>query len=68
MNNEAAIGKASKKGKYYNDGKLPPKRKVMYDLTNEKNKWEGAEILEHYKEVVSLLTKRQEILGIQNSD
>ena len=64
MNNEAAVGKANVRGKYYKVN-LPPKQKVMYDLTNNKNNWGNAEIEEHYIEVVGLLQSAKDVLGIK---
>lgn len=61
MNNESPIGKADKNGKYYKD-KLYPKQKIMYDTTNIVNNWGQEEIEQHYKDVVSLLKQRNEIL------
>jgi len=62
MNNEAPTGKADKNGKYYKSN-LPPKQRIMYDITNEKNKWGNDEIANHYNEVVELLGRRTEILS-----
>ena len=62
MNNESPVGKADKNGKFYKEN-LPPKRKRMYDLTNDRKNWGKYEIEEiHYKEVVDLLKGRDEIL------
>jgi hypothetical protein len=61
MNNEHPKGKAGKDGKYYNN-KLSPKRKIMYDITNNVNSWGQVEIEQHYKDVVSLLKQRNAIL------
>ncbi|MDR0518061.1 MAG: DUF262 domain-containing protein [Fibromonadaceae bacterium] len=61
MNSEEPTGKAKEKGKYYK-GKLAPKRKIMYDLTNEQNEWREDEIKRHYNEVVYLLKQRNDIL------
>lgn len=57
MSNENPVGKAAKTGgKYYNDA-LPPKQKVMYDLTNKNNQWAQREMLEHYNDIANLLSK-----------
>lgn len=65
MNNEVAVGKADNEdGKYYKLS-LPPKQKVMYDLTNNKKSWGNAEIQEHYIDVVNLLLRARDILGIK---
>lgn len=61
MNDEQPKGKAANPGKYYNN-KLPPKRKIMYDLTNGLNNWGSKEIVQHGKDIVILLQKRKEIL------
>ena len=65
MNNESPVGKAdcSSTGKYYKSGNIPPKQKVMYDLTNHNGKWEDKEIMEHKKEVITLLDSRVDILN-----
>ena len=65
MNNESPVGKAdaSSTGKYYKNGNIPPKQKEMYDLTNRAGKWEDAEILEHRKQVIELLSSKKEILS-----
>lgn len=61
MNNEDPKGKASKTGKYYTDH-LTPKRKIMYDLTNELNNWGKEQIDNHAKDVINLVKMRDEIL------
>lgn len=65
MNNESPVGKAdaSSTGKYYKSGNIPPKQKEMYDLTNREGKWEDAEILEHRKQIIELLSSKKEILS-----
>jgi hypothetical protein len=63
MNNEQPTGKAALNGKYYRTD-LPPKQKIMYDITNNENEWSSIEINKHYNEVVSMLDKRNEILGL----
>jgi hypothetical protein len=63
MNNEDPTGKASLEGKYYRNN-LPPKQKEMYDLTNKNKRWSNAEINEHYKSIVELLNRREEILNV----
>ncbi|MEG1555740.1 MAG: DUF262 domain-containing protein [Bacteroidales bacterium] len=60
MNNEDPAGKASQTGKYYKKD-LPPKQKTMYDLTNTNSKWGKEEIKQHYKDVVQMLEKRNDI-------
>ncbi|BEV03422.1 DUF262 domain-containing protein [Chryseobacterium gambrini] len=65
MNNEHPTGKAAVDGKYYKTN-LPPKQKIIYDLTNHKKKWGNEEILNHRLEIANLLDKRQEILIISN--
>lgn len=66
MNNESPVGKAdcTSTGKYYKNGNIPPKQKVMYDMTNKAGKWESEEILNHRIEIVNLLERRAEILEI----
>jgi hypothetical protein len=65
MNNEEPIGKAKA---YYNNGNLPPKRKIMYDMTNDKKSWGEEEIKQHYKDVMDLLKHRKEILEIEQKN
>lgn len=65
MNNEHPTGKAAIDGKYYKTN-LPPKQKVIYDLTNHKKQWGNIEILNHRIEIADLLDKREEILIISN--
>ena len=65
MNNEHPTGKAAIDGKYYKTN-LPPKQKVIYDLTNYKKQWGNEEILNHRIEIADLLDKRKEILIISN--
>ena len=64
MNNEAPVGKANTNGKYYRNN-LPPKQKVMYDETNQSNKWDVEEIKKHYADVIYLLSNAKEILTIK---
>lgn len=63
MNNEAPTGKADTNGKYYHNN-LPPKQKMMYDITNEFKKWGNDEIINHYIDVAKLLENRTEILSL----
>lgn len=65
MNNEAPSGKADEKGKYYRKN-LPPKQKIIYDITNSNKSWGENEISQHYYDVVILLEKRKDILGIND--
>lgn len=65
MNNEHPTGKAAIDGKYYKTN-LPPKQKVIYDLTNYKKQWGNDEILNHRIEIADLLDRRKEILIISN--
>lgn len=63
MNNEEPSGKAIKYGGF----ELPPKRKIMYEITKESKsalKWDEDEIIEHHDGVVDLLDKREKILGV----
>lgn len=64
MNNESPVGKAdcSSTGKYYKNGNIPPKQKVMYDITNLHGKWGDEEIANHRIEIITLLDKKEEIL------
>ncbi|MCS3557274.1 MULTISPECIES: DUF262 domain-containing protein [unclassified Sphingobacterium] len=62
MNNEHPVGKAAESGKYYRKN-LPPKQKIMYNLTNLKNKWGNDEIEIHKNEIVELLSRRRELLN-----
>jgi hypothetical protein len=60
MNNEEPVGKA----KAYYSNNLPPKRKVIYDLTNDKHNWGKTEIEQHNNDVIDLINKRECILKI----
>lgn len=62
MNNEHPVGKAAESGKYYRKN-LPPKQKMMYNLTNLENKWGNDEIGIHKNEVIELLNRRRELLN-----
>jgi hypothetical protein len=62
MNNEDPLGKAREGGKFYRND-LPPKQKVMYDLTNKRNCWEAREILDHSKDIQDLIAEREAILA-----
>lgn len=42
---------------------MPPNRRTIYERTRDSRKWEKEEILEHEKEIVSLLEKRRTILS-----
>ena len=67
MNNEEPAGKAIT----YNSNTLPPKRKIMYEITRNSSselKWGEEEIIQHYNDVVNLLKRKDEILGITNLD
>lgn len=44
-------------------GNLTPKRRIMYQTTNQNKAWKEKEIWEHYSEVVELLQRRDEILN-----
>lgn len=63
MNNEHPTGKAAIDGKYYKIN-LPPKQKIIYNITNHKKQWGNDEILNHRKEIGDLLDRRKEILMI----
>lgn len=63
MNNEDPVGKANTSGKYYKIS-LPPKQKIIYDITNGNKKWGVEEINTHYKDVVVLINNAKEILSI----
>lgn len=65
MNNEDPTGKAKIGSKYYKIN-LPPKQKEMYDLNNLTNNWGNEEIYEHYKNIVELLNRKEEILQFEN--
>jgi len=62
MNNEHPVGKAKTDGKYYKEGKLPPKQKIMYDITNTKSLWGNDEIINHRNAIVKLINDKEEIL------
>lgn len=62
MNNENPKGKASTDGKYYHK-ELPPKQKVIYDITNLQNNWSEQQVMEHYSDVMLLLSDRDSILN-----
>jgi uncharacterized protein with ParB-like and HNH nuclease domain len=68
MNNESPVGKAdsSPTGKYYKNGNIPPKQKIMYDITNLKGQWGDVEILNHRKGIEDLIDRREEILSTSN--
>nr|WP_320037270.1 DUF262 domain-containing protein [uncultured Bacteroides sp.] len=63
MNNEHPVGKAKVDGKYYKEGKLPPKQKIMYDITNENGQWGNEEINNHRKKIIELLNNKESILN-----
>ena len=42
---------------------LSPKRKIMYQMTNDHNKWDKEEINEHYKNIEELISKREILLA-----
>lgn len=63
MNNEQPKGKAATNGKYYHNN-LPPKQKIMYDITNRENEWSSKEITDHYNDVVKVINNRNKILGV----
>lgn len=65
MNNEHPTGKAAKDGKYYKNN-LPPKQKIMYEITQKKGKWGNDEIEQHKESVVNLLNRREDILLIDS--
>lgn len=66
MNNEHPTGKAAIDGKYYRNN-LPPKQRVIYEMTNHKKRWGNEEILNHRMEITDLLHKREELLIISNN-
>lgn len=41
---------------------LSPKRKMMYQITNDHNKWNTEEINEHYKDIKNLIDHRHDII------
>lgn len=43
---------------------MAPKRKIMYVMTNQKKSWEMDAIDEHGQDVIKLLNKSQDILGL----
>ncbi|MCB0537175.1 MAG: DUF262 domain-containing protein [Bacteroidetes bacterium] len=61
LNDREPIGKS--KDPRFNNAILTPKRRIMYNLTNKDNNWNEEEIWKHYKEVMDLLKRRNEILG-----
>ena len=63
MNNEHPVGKAKIDGKYYKEGKLPPKQKIMYDITNLNGQWGNQEINGHLNEIIELLNKKEVIFN-----
>ena len=63
MNNEEPTGKA----KVYYKENLPPKRKIMYDISydhinNQEKSWGETEIIQHCNDVIQLLNRREDIL------
>lgn len=70
LNNEDPIGKAKTTGKYYRKD-LPPKRKIIYDMTNHAKggpNWGEKEIKEHYNDILKLISLRTDILGFNKID
>lgn len=63
MNNEHPVGKAKIDGKHYKEGKLPPKQKIMYDITNLNGQWGNQEINGHLNEIIELLNKKEVIFN-----
>jgi hypothetical protein len=63
MNNEHPIGKASMSGKFFRES-LPPKQKIIYEITNKNNSWDIVEIDNHKIEISKLLDKSAEVLGL----
>ncbi|WP_209391209.1 DUF262 domain-containing protein [Chryseobacterium sp. RR2-3-20] len=61
LNDRSAWDKAT--DPRYSNGTLTPKRKIMYSITQE-NKWNIKQIIEHYYEIVKVLSERNEILSI----
>lgn len=61
MNNESPIGKADKNGKYYKST-LPPKQKMMYEMTNN-NDWTPNDIKLHYDELCAIVLDRENVLN-----
>lgn len=61
MNNEDPKGKASYTGKYFKES-LPPKQKIIYEITNNNNAWGVSEIQQHEKEIEILLNESSAIL------
>jgi len=63
LNDQRPVGKADPENKY-NNNRLPPKQKLMYEMTNSKGRWDNEEIEEHYREIKEILNKRNKLLKI----
>ncbi|WP_180269115.1 DUF262 domain-containing protein [Sphingobacterium sp. 1.A.5] len=59
LNDRSAWDKAT--DPRYSNGILTPKRKIMYSISQE-DKWNTAQIVKHYYEIVKILAERNEIL------
>ncbi|GEM_PF-856281 len=51
----------------YSSGILPPKRKIMYELTRTVKEWNVEQIQQHHDDVLALLGRRCEILDLKIS-
>ncbi len=58
MNNEHPVGKSEK---YYKVN-LPPKQKLIYDMTRAEREWGKKQIVEHYNQITELLSNRISII------
>lgn len=60
LNDRSAWDKAT--DPRYSKGILTPKRKIMYSITKQPDKWNREQIVSHYQQIVSLLANREDIL------
>ena len=52
---------------FYQGKNMGPNRQIIYKMTKDNGwKWEGEQIAEHYNDIVDLLSRRNEILGLEN--
>lgn len=65
MNSKMSSNTPSSKAEYFGKKeKLPPKRQIMYEITNSHGKWNEKEILDHYNDVLRLIKDRKLILAL----
>lgn len=64
MNNEDPVSKAN----FHWPDDLPPKRRVMYCMTQQCLKWNKKQILDHYRDLVRLLDERHDLLTVNKPE